>query len=128
VEREPDRISSATANAIAHELRQSEAARAGLWRGVRTELHLDDRQLVVFVEIEDIDPFEPSRLDRIFDIVEGVIVAHIPNEIPIREGGESWSVSVHTEGDFALIDGIHGGEKIASRTNRLSDGLGPPSR
>jgi hypothetical protein len=42
--------------------------------------------------------------------------------------GESWLVFVNTQGDRALIDGIGGGENIASRTMRLSDELGPPSR
>ena len=128
MEHEPDRISNATANAITRELGQSEAASTGLWLSVRTELHLDERQLVVFVKIADVDPFEPARLDRIFDIVESVIVAHMPHEIPIRERGESWAVLISTEGYFALIDAIEGGEKIATRTNRTSDGLGPPSR
>ena len=91
------------------------------------ELHERLRKLVVFVTIPNEDPFKPERLNRIFDTTERVIVAHVPGDIPIRDDGESWSVSVYTTNDD-LIDGIMGGRKQPGRTERLSDGLGPPSR
>ena len=99
-----------------------------LWRAFRIEWDADEPELIVFVEILDDDPFEPTRLDRIFDLVESVIVKRIPREIPIRDKGEPWRVYIQTEGDRDTIDGIGGGEKVASRTSRLSAGLGPPNR
>ncbi len=123
---ESNRISEETAGAVGREL-ENIGTSTGLWLNARTELHLEERQLVVFIVIPDVDPFEPSRLDRIFDTVERVVVGHIPHDILIHERGESWTVSVDTpSGD--LIDGIFGGEKIPTRTIRLSDGLGPPTR
>ncbi|MDP9024103.1 MAG: hypothetical protein M3N13_01845 [Candidatus Eremiobacteraeota bacterium] len=124
---EDGRISRQTAQEITDELEAANRENA-LWRALHIERHSDERELIVFVDIVDDDPFEPTRLDRIFDITERAIVTRIPSEIPIRDRRESWRVLVHTEGDNALIDGIGGGEKVAARTMRLSDGLGPPNR
>jgi hypothetical protein len=120
----PDRISIETMEKIARELK---ALPEPDWVRVHAELHLDGKELVVFAVVPNEDPFEPQRLDRIFEAVENVIARHVPAEIPIRRTGESWAVTVVTESND-IIDGIMGGEGTPGRTDRLSDGLGPPSR
>jgi hypothetical protein len=95
-----------------------------LWLRVRTELDEDDDTLLIIVTIPDEDPFEPTRLDHIFDSVESVIVSYMPHDFPIHENGEAWLVIVEVpSGDD--IDSIKGGEKIAGRTSRYSDHVGP---
>ncbi|MDQ6942625.1 MAG: hypothetical protein M3169_08950 [Candidatus Eremiobacteraeota bacterium] len=102
-------------------------ARHHLWLRVRTELDEDDDTLLIIVTVPDDDPFEPTRLDRIFDSVESVIVSHMPHDFPIHEKRLAWLVIVQVpSGDS--IDSIEGGEKIAGRTARYSDHVGPPTR
>jgi hypothetical protein len=98
-----------------------------LWLRTRTEVDHDDGRLRVVVTMPDDDPFEPTRLARIFDTIESVIVSHMPHDLPIREDHWAWLVVVQVpSGDS--IDSIHGGEKIAGRTSRYSDHVGPPTR
>ena len=98
-----------------------------LWLRTRTELDYDDERLRIVVTIPDDDPFEPTRLARIFDTIESVIVAHMPHDLPVNEDEEAWVVLV-TVPSGAEIDEIQGGEKIAGRTSRYSDHVGPPTR
>jgi hypothetical protein len=99
-----------------------------LWLHARTEFDEDDDTLLIVVTIPDDDPFEPTRLDRIFDSVESVIVSHMPHEFPINEGRYAWLVIVEvSSGDS--IDSIRGGgEGTTGRTSRYSDHVGPPTR
>ena len=118
----PAQIALSDANEIAREL---ERRGDGLVRSVQPQVHHDGKELVLFVVIPDVDPFERSRLDRIFDLAEEIIVARIPHAIPIRDDAESWSVTVVNEEDwgkrFATIDAMYGGRMKPSRTTRLSD-------
>ncbi len=98
-----------------------------LWLSARTELDADDDSLLIVVTIPDDDPFEPTRLDRIFDSVESVIVSHMPHDFPICEERPAWLVVVEVPSG-ASIDSTEGGEKIAGRTARYSDHVGPPTR
>jgi hypothetical protein len=101
--------------------------RQHLWLSARTELEEYDDTLLIVITIPDDDPFEPTRLDRIFDSVESVIVSHMPHDFPIHEKRLAWLVIVQVpSGDS--IDSIEGGEKIAGRTARYSDHVGPPTR
>lgn len=122
----PEHVAVETINAIVAEIA---ARNRGLWIDVRGEIlvYFDDH-FVINVTIPDDDPFEPSRLNRIFDIAERVIVAHVPCDIPLRDDTETWTVRVETEGDRASIDVIWGGRKRPPRTERLSDGVGPGAR
>jgi hypothetical protein len=63
-----------------------------LWLQTRTEFDEDDDTLLIVVTIPDDDPFEPTRLDRIFESVESVIVSHMPHDFPIHEEGKAWLV------------------------------------
>ena len=65
-----------------------------LWLHARTEVDEDDDTVLIVVTIPDDDPFEPTRLDRIFDSVESVIVSHMPHDLPINEGRYAWLVIV----------------------------------
>ena len=125
----PEQISMETAAAIDRELGH---CNQGLWLAAHTELHRDWTELVVFVTIpDDGDVFEPTRLNRIFARIEEMIVRRMPHEIAVRDDRKTWCVivSYHAPlGSFAQVDSIHGGEGQASRTDRLSDGLGPPMR
>jgi hypothetical protein len=114
-----------TLEALERELKAIEGAP---WTSVSTELHRDFREMEVFVTIPDDDPFEPSRLNAIFDAIEKVIVSHIPRDIGIRDDTSTWSVMISTDGDNAPIDTIYGGQAIPSRTMRGSDKVGPPNR
>ena len=98
-----------------------------LWLRTRTELDYDDERLRIVVTIPDDDPFEPTRLARIFDTIESVIVAHMPHDLQVHEDDEAWVVLVKVPSG-ADIDEIEGGEKIAGRTSRYSDHVGPPTR
>jgi hypothetical protein len=98
-----------------------------LWLQTRTEFDEDDDTLLIVVTIPDDDPFEPTRLDRIFDSVESVIVSHMPHDFPIHEERPAWHVHVNVPSG-ARIDWIHGGENIAGRTLRYSDDVGPLTR
>jgi hypothetical protein len=98
-----------------------------LWLRTRTELDYDDERLRIVVTIPDDDPFEPTRLARIFDTIESVIFAHMPHDLQVHEDDEAWVVLVKVPSG-ADIDEIEGGEKIAGRTSRYSDHVGPPTR
>ena len=104
----------------------------GLWLAAHTEIHSDWSELVVFVTIpDDGDVFEPTRLNGIFALIEEMIVRRMPDEIAVRDDRKTWYVIVSYDaplGSFAQVDSIAGGEGQASRTERLSDGLGPPMR
>jgi hypothetical protein len=65
-----------------------------LWLRTRTELDYDDERLRIVVTIPDDDPFEPTRLARIFDTIESVIVAHMPHDLQVHEDDEAWVVLV----------------------------------
>jgi hypothetical protein len=123
----PRRIEMQTVERIEARLDELERGHPGLWLTTRIEVHLRGQELVVFVTIPDDDPFEPERLNRIFDEIEGVIVPLVPSEIPLRTNGDAWTIMVHTP-DHALIDGTNGGWGKPERTDRLSDGVGPPTR
>jgi hypothetical protein len=98
-----------------------------LWLHARIEFDEDDDTLLIVVTVPDDDPFEPMRLDRIFDTVESVIVSHMPHDFPIHEKRPAWHVLVKVPSG-ARIDWIEGGENIAGRTSRYSDDVGPPTR
>ena len=122
----PDRMSMETLEVLEHELNAIEGAP---WTSIHVELHGDFRELIVFATIPDDDPFEPARLDMIFDTVERVIVSHIPRDIGIRDDRDTWLVSIHADDPFrSLIDGISGGHGTPGKTNRGSDHVGPPNR
>jgi hypothetical protein len=121
----PDRVTAETLEALRRELA---ALKDAPWTSLSVETDMNSYGVYVSVLIPDDDPFEPSRLDKIFDLAESLIVSRIPNEIGIHENNHTWTVSVHTEGDRALIDYIWGGNKMPGRTERASDGLGPPDR
>ena len=122
----PDRVSMETMESLEHEVR---AIGGAPWTAIHVELHGNFRDLVVFVTIPDDDPFEPTRLDAIFDTVERAIVSRIPLDIGVRDDADTWSVSVHADDSFHLgIDFISGGMGLPGRTNRGSDDVGPPNR
>jgi hypothetical protein len=98
-----------------------------LWLHARIEFDEDDDTLLIVVTIPDDDPFEPTRLDGIFDTVESVIVSYMPHAFPIHEDGPAWLVIVQVPSRDS-IDSIRGGEQIAGRTSRYSDHVGPPTR
>ena len=87
-----------------------------------------ENDLLVQVFIPNGDAFEPTRLRRIFDVVEAVIVAHIPRDIPLLDDDESWAVFIETEGDRAMIDSARGGREHPWRNDRGSDGVGVGAR
>jgi hypothetical protein len=121
----PDIVSNATLDAIVAELG---ARNPGLWIDAGSMYLIYFHVVAVELTIPDVDPFEPSRLQRIFAIAEDVVVKHIPHDIPIRDDTESWTVRIVAEGSRAAIDVIMGGRRKASRNERLSVGIGPGAR
>jgi hypothetical protein len=109
--------------------RELNAIEGALWTAIHAELDEDFRELIVFATVPDDDPFEPTRLDTIFDTVERIIVSHIPSDIGVRDDRDTWWVSIHADDSFhSLIDGTSGGRGTPGRTNRGSDHVGPPNR
>lgn len=109
--------------------RELNATEGAPWMAIHVELHDDFRELNVFATVLDDDPFEPTRLNMLFDTVERVIVSHIPGDIGVRDDRDTWSVIVNVDDSFrSLIDGISGGKGTPGRRNRGSDHVGPPSR
>ncbi len=128
----PEQISFDTADSIDREMRQRNR---GLWLKAHTAIFEDrngDRnELVVFVTIpDDGDVFEPTRLNRLFDLIEEIIVRRMPHEIAIRDDRDTWKVIVSYDAppeSFAQVDSIRGGRGHAQRTERTSEGLGASS-
>jgi hypothetical protein len=125
----PEHIAIETADGIDREMRHRNR---GLWLKAHAEIFGDWNELVIFVTIpDDGDVFEPTRLNRIFDLVEEIIVRRMPHEVAVRDDRDTWCVIVSYDappGNFAQVDSIRGGQGRASRTDRASDGVGPPTR
>jgi hypothetical protein len=125
----PEHISIETADSIEREMRHRNR---GVWLKAHTEIFGDWDELVVFVTIpDDGDVFEPTRLNQLFDLIEEIIVRRMPHEVAIRDDRDTWHVIVSYNAPperFAQVDSIQGGQGRASRTDRMSDGLGPPTR
>jgi Ankyrin repeats (3 copies) len=123
----PDEVSWETMKALE---RQLAARNRGLWLGTTVSggYNFAENDVLVQVFIPDGDPFEPTRLRRIFDVVEAVIVAHMPRDIPILDDDESWVIYIETEGDRAMIDSVQGGREHPWRNERGSDHVGAGAR